>query len=351
VVGRAAAFAVPGALDTPTGGYVYDRHVISGLRELGWTVDVLDLGEGFPHPGPHAVRDAGMRLAAVPSGRPLIIDGLAFGVLPDAAARLCTVNPLIALVHHPLALESGLSRDEAQALQASEQTALASARHVITTSAAMKDLLVAGYRVSADRITVVPPGTDRRQHKRLAGAAHTSLLAVGAIVPRKGYDVLVAALATLKDLPWSLTIAGDRNRDQAAAARLDAQIAALDLDGRVSLTGAVADDRLLRLYEGADVFVLPSRFEGYGMAFAEAIAHGLPVIGTTAGALPDTIPHGTGILVAPDDASALAAALRRLIEDPSERQRLSAAACQAAQHLPTWEDAARLFAGMIERVA
>jgi glycosyltransferase involved in cell wall biosynthesis len=87
------------------------------------------------------------------------------------------------------------------------------------------------------------------------------------------------------------------------------------------------------------------------MAFAEAIAHGLPVIGTTAGALPDTIPHGTGILVAPDDASALAAALRRLIEDPSERQRLSAAACQAAQHLPTWEDAARLFAGMIERVA
>ena len=113
----------------------------------------------------------------------------------------------------------------------------------------------------------------------------------------------------------------------------------------------IADERLAELYASADIFVLPSRFEGYGMAFAEAIAHGLPVIGTTAGALPGTIPPATGILVAPDDVSALAAALRRLIENPAERQQLSAAAHQAARDLPTWEDAARLFASVIEGVA
>ncbi len=351
MVERAAAFAVPGALDTPTGGYAYDRRVISELRQLGWAIDVLDLGEGFPRPGVQALCEAGIRLTAVRRGRPIVIDGLAFGVLPDVAARLCGTNPLIALVHHPLAVESGLSRDEANDLRASEEKALASARRIVTTSAATKDLLAADYRVSADCITVVPPGTDRRRAKGMPGGVMTSLLAVGAVVPRKGYDVLVAALATLQDLSWRLTIAGDRSRDPAAAARLDADIAALGLDGRISVTGAVTDERLAVLYECADIFVLPSRFEGYGMAFAEAIAHGVPVVGTTAGALTETVPHGTGILVPPDDVSALAAALRRLIEDPSERRRLSAAAHAAAQQLPTWQDAARLFACVIEAVA
>jgi glycosyltransferase involved in cell wall biosynthesis len=351
VVTRTTAFAVPGTLDAPTGGYAYDRRLIAGLRALGWTVDVVGLGEGFPRPARQTLLEAGMQLAAVQPGRPIVIDGLAFGVLPEAATQLCAVNPLIALVHHPLALESGLPRDEAKILHASEQTALAKARRVVTTSATTKGLLVADYGVPADRITVAPPGTDRRQAKRRFGGERASLLAVGALVPRKGYDILVAALATLKDLPWRLTIAGDRNRDPRTAARLDTDIAAFGLSGRVAVIGAVADEQLAALYDAADIFVLPSRFEGYGMAFTEAIAHGLPVIGTTAGALPGTIPSGTGILVASDDVSALAAALRRLIENPAERQQLSAAAREAARHLPTWEDAARLFASVIEGVA
>ena len=163
MVERAATFAVPGALDTPTGGYAYDRHVIAVLRELGWTIDVLDLGEGFPRPGKQGVDDAGMRLAQARPGHPIVIDGLALGVLPDIAARLCASHPLVALVHHPLAFESGLSPAEAQALHLSEKRALASARSVVTTSAATKDVLVAGYGVGAERITVVPPGTERRK--------------------------------------------------------------------------------------------------------------------------------------------------------------------------------------------
>jgi glycosyltransferase involved in cell wall biosynthesis len=351
VVGRAATFAVPGALDTPTGGYAYDRQVICALRDLGWTIDVLDLGEGFPQPGEEGVHRAAARLAQAPAGHPIVVDGLALGVLPDAAARLRTSHALVALVHHPLALESGLSPGQAEALHVSEERALASARHVVTTSAAMKNLLVSGYRVPAERITVVPPGTGRRPRNRLNGGVEVSLLSVGAVVPRKGYDVLVAALAELKGLPWRLTIAGDRTRDPAAAARLDAEIAARDLAERITFTGAVSDERLATLYAATDLFVLPSRFEGYGMAFAEAMAHGVPVVGTTAGALRETIPAGTGVLVPPDDVLALAAALRHLIEEPGERKRLAAAAYGTAQQLPTWQDSARLFAAVIEAAA
>jgi glycosyltransferase involved in cell wall biosynthesis len=176
------------------------------------------------------------------------------------------------------------------------------------------------------------------------------LLSVGSVVPGKGYDLLIAALATIADLPWRLTIAGDRTRNLAAAARLDADISAHRLGKSVAVLGAVAPERILELYLTSDAFVLASRFEGYGMALAEAIAHGLPVVSTTAGAIPDTIPAGAGLLVPPNDVAALAQALQRLIGDQAERQRLAINARAAAAQLPTWQDSARLFVGAIEMV-
>ena len=179
----------------------------------------------------------------------------------------------------------------------------------------------------ADRIAVARPGTDPVAPAQGSRDGVVRLLSVGAVVPRKGFDVLIAALATLADLPWHLTIAGDRGRDPKTAAQLVADIAHFNLGDRVALLGAVPHERLEELYAAADLFVLASRFEGYGMAYAEAIAHGLPVIGTTAGAIPDTVPADAGVLVAPDDAVALARALRRLIENADERRRL--AVCRA----------------------
>jgi glycosyltransferase involved in cell wall biosynthesis len=151
-------------------------------------------------------------------------------------------------------------------------------------------------------------------------------------------------------MPWRLTIAGDRTRNLAAAAQLDADIEAHGLGDRVAVLGAVPPERINELFLASDIFVLASRFEGYGMALAEAIAHGLPVVSTRAGAIPDTVPAGTGLLVPPDDAAVLACALRRLIGDPAERQRLSENARAAAAQLPTWQDSARLFAGAVETV-
>ena len=98
------------------------------------------------------------------------------------------------------------------------------------------------------------------------------------------------------------------------------------------------------------MFVFASRFESYGMALAEAMAHGLPIVSTKAGAIPDTVSAGAALLVPPDDVAALAQALRRLISDQAERQRLAANARVAAAHLPRWSESARLFARAIESI-
>ena len=345
-------FAVPGDLSIPTGGYAYDRRMIAELAALGWRTEVLDLGDGFPRPSASTRTAAEAQLAAVPEGRPIVIDGLAFGVLPRLAARLRATHPLVALIHHPLALETGLAAHEAADMRQSERSALASAHAVVANSVTTARTLSADYDVSPDRITVVPPGTDRpviaaREKSRKGPVA---LLAIGAVVPRKGYDALIAALAELSGLPWRLTIAGDCARDPDTAARLEADIIRFKLEQRVAIEGAVAADRLASLYAAADLFVLPSRYEGFGMAFAEAIAHGLPVIGTTGGAIPDTVPPSAGVLVPPDDRAALVAALRRLIERPEERARFAAGARAAADRLPTWRASAALFSAAIERV-
>jgi glycosyltransferase involved in cell wall biosynthesis len=344
-------FAVPGDLATPTGGYGYDRRMIAELTDLGWQVDLLDLGEGFPWPDAATRANADARLLAVPAGHIIAVDGLALGVLPETAAGLAGRNPLLALVHHPLALEWGLSMSQADALRESERAALASVQGVVVTSAATARLVASDYAVPGERITVARPGSDPVPLAQGNNDGTVRLLSVGAVVPRKGFDVLVAALATLTDLNWQLTIAGDRTRDRDCAELLDAAIARHGLGDRIAVPGAVSAPRLEALYAKADVFALASHFEGYGMAYAEAIAHGLPVIGSRAGAIPETVPPDAGLLVTPGDIAAFATALRRVIGDADLRRRLAEAARAAAPRLPAWQQSAAIFAGALETLA
>jgi glycosyltransferase involved in cell wall biosynthesis len=205
--------------------------------------------------------------------------------------------------------------------------------------------------VAASRITVALPGVDVPARQRAVSSGPPKLLAVGAVTPRKGYDVLVAALATLRDTEWSLTIVGARDRSPETVSSLKRQVEAAELSPRITLAGAITPDALAELYANADLFVLASHFEGYGMAYAEAIAHGLPVVGTTAGAIPDTVPADAAILVPPGDVTALAAALRRLITRPAERERLAGGAVRAASGLPTWQDAAAIISNTLEALS
>jgi len=345
------AFAVPGDLATATGGYAYDRRMIAELEKLGWTIDIIGLGENFPWASRETLMAAEARLLMVPASRQILVDGLALGVLPEAARRLRQQHTLIALVHHPIAMETGLSAAQAKVLHASERAALMAAKHVIVTSGATAQQLADSYDLPRDKITVARPGTDPVMPAPGSQDNIVRILSVGAVVPRKGFDILLAALATLSDLPWRLTIAGDRDRDPATAARLEADIARFKLGQRVSVLGAVSALQLADLYASSDMFALASRFEGYGMAYSEAIAYGLPVIGTRAGAIPEAVPSGAGILVAPDDIAAFAQALRSVVADAEVRRQLASAARVAAAGLPRWLDSAKIFSSALETVA
>ena len=180
--------AVPGDLATPTGGYAYDRRMVAELVALGWEVEVADIGNEFPRPSERARSAARARLLAVPAGMPIVVDGLAFGVLPELAAELHVDHPLIALVHHPLALEAGIPAAEAQSFRQQERAALAFADNVIVTSPSTGRLLTSDYGVEADDITVAQPGSEPKALARGSMDGSVALLAVGSLVRRKGYD-------------------------------------------------------------------------------------------------------------------------------------------------------------------
>jgi glycosyltransferase involved in cell wall biosynthesis len=348
---KRVAFAVPGDLATPTGGYAYDRRVIDELRGRGWQADVVDPGGGFPFPDDAQREQAMRRLSVVEQGYALIIDGLAFGAMAQEAALLGARHPLVALVHHPLALESGLAPDVAAALRDSERKALAFASRVIVTSTQTADILAGEYGVPRALILIARPGCDAAPLAIGSEDGVARLLAVGAVSPRKGYGVLLDALARLRDLPWRLTIAGapDRNADEAA--RLDAIIREHDLSGKVTLAGAVSDAHLSDLYVGADAFVSASLFEGYGMALAQAVAHGLPVVATRTGAAGDLASSGSGLLVEPGSVDGLADALQRVVADTALRQQLRLGAHAARKNLPRWTETAMLFERTLETLS
>lgn len=341
-------FAYPGDLDTPTGGYGYDRKIIDGLRNTGWTIDLLELGDGFPFPDESVLEQAERCLATVPQNSRIVIDGLAFGAMDAAAARLANLHELVALVHHPLCMENGLEADDAKIMRKREGVSLSHASRVIVTSPATAAQVQDLFDVPGDRIHVVVPGTDRSALALRIPTETPRLLSVGTIVPRKGYDLLLDALGGLRDQPWLLDIAGDTSRAPACYQALLKQLDRLQLTDRVTFHGAVAADSLDALYGQADIFVLASRYEGYGMAYTEALAHGLSVIGSGGGAVRDTLPEGAARYCGVEDVIALKSALRELIVSPQTRQELGAAARTAAETLPTWQDAATTFARALE---
>ena len=345
---RSLVFAFPGDLSLKTGGYGYDRRIIEGLRAIGWEVALLPLGAGFPVPTEATLESAGQALSALPEGTLVLIDGLAYGVLGRWARDHAERLRIVALVHHPLALETGLSDEEQARFGASERAALAAAGHVIVTSPMTARELAANYGVSASRITVAPPGTEK-----VATSAATNptphILSVGTLSRRKGHDVLLSSLKSVEDLPWQATIVGSKTLDPTTSAALSQQLQRLELADRVTLVGEVEDTG--DYFAAADIFALASRYEGYGMVFAEALSHGLPIVACHAGAVPDVVPDDAGILVPVDDVTAFASALRRLLTNPEERQARAIAARQAGAVLPDWKDTAKIISNTLDGVS
>lgn len=339
-------FAVPGDPETLTGGYIYAKRLTAALRARGWTVHALPLPGGFPNPTADDQAEAQRLLGGLPSRAIVLIDGLAFGAFTPAVFADLDLD-MVALVHHPLARETGLTSSEAEACAHRERAALRAARAVVATSPHTASVLAADYGVPETKLSVASPGTDPRPRAR--GKAHaSSLLTVATVTPRKGHDILVAALGQIADLTWTSTIAGSLERAPDTTAALRAQIARSGVGDRITLTGELSDDALALLYAGADIFVLASRYEGYGMVFADALACGLPIAGCAAGAVADTVPPQAAILVPVDDTEALADALRELITNANLRFGMADASWSAGQALPRWDDTASIVAKALD---
>ena len=345
---RTAAFAVPGDLQTLTGGYIYDLRLLSGLRALEWDITHIPLGASFPDPSKKDMQHAAQQLAKVPPTAPVIIDGLAMGAM-DHDVLTGMSAPIIALVHHPLAHESGLPQDRRDKLFRTERDNLALASHVLVPSPHTAALLASDYNVPSYRITVARPGTDR-PIGHLAKTQPPLILSVGIQVPRKGHDVLLRALAQVADRPWQAVIAGSA-LDLDHASLLARLVDELGLSNRVRLAGRVSGEELARLYGQASVFALATRYEGYGIVFDEAMAYGLPIISCATGAVPETVAHGAGLLVPPDDHEAFANALAQVLDEPATRDRMADASQTAGVALRNWDGTARLVADVLDRIA
>jgi glycosyltransferase involved in cell wall biosynthesis len=342
-------FALPGDLTSPTGGYAYARHLLDLLPRERLRVRHLALPGAYPEPTAEDLAQTARLVAGTPSDAVLLIDGLAFGAMPPALVEGFG-RPVVALVHHPLGLEHGLAPERREALLASETAALARARRVVVTSEQTRRWLLSDFGVPAGRVTVAEPGTAPAP-RAVGTGSPVALLAVGAVSPRKGFDILVAALSSLRDLEWRLTVAGALDRVPACASALRRAIEEADLGGRIDLAGAVDASRLEALYARADIFVSASLLEGYGMVLSEALARGLPLVASTGGAAVDTVPDGAGIKVPPGDCAALAAALRTMIAEPGRRAACAAAAWQAGRALPRWSDTAARVARVLAEAA
>jgi glycosyltransferase involved in cell wall biosynthesis len=324
--GDEIAFVLPGPIDQLTGGYLYDRHIVDGLRARGRTVRVIDLSR----PAESAA------LETLADGTKTIVDGLALAehaaVITAQARRL----RLIAFVHGPLALEVGLPPAAAMRAVEAEAQLLGRVRGIICPSSRTA-AAIERYGIPSERIAVIPPGTSKPSARpRSRRWPVRALLCVANLVPRKGHEVLVRALARIRDLDWSLTCVGSLTRHRGTVRAVRRMIAATGLGDRIMLLGERPPPAVAGAYRQADAFVLPSFHEGYGMVYAEAMAYGLPVVATTAGAIPETVPASAGILVPPGDEPGLARALRRLISQPLLAAGLAKASHAAGAQLRDW---------------
>ncbi len=346
---------LPGGVDdpaTPSGGNSYDLCVCAALEAAGRTVHRVQVPGAWPHPRTEDLDRLTAALAAVPAGRVVLLDGLVACAAPDVVEPAAGRLRLVVLVHLPLADETGLDPAQAAALQAGETRTLRAASAVVATGTATGRRLARARALAGTRVQVVPPGVDPAP-VTAPSQAGGRLVCVASVTPRKGHDVLVEALSRLTDLAWTLDCAGPVPAGSGFAGLVADRVAAAGLTGRVRMTGPLPPADMAVLYAGADLLVLPSRAEPYGMVVTEALARGVPVVASAVDGVPEALGRTAGgalpgVLVPPGDAAALAGALRDWLTDPARRAAWRAAALDRRSMLTGWDTAAAALAAVLD---
>jgi glycosyltransferase involved in cell wall biosynthesis len=361
----ALEFVVPGDLHTATGGYVYDRAVVDGLRTRGWKVTVHRLDESFPSPTAGAVEQAEHVFSELPDGACTLVDGMASGAIPDIVVEHARRLTLVALIHMPLAARFDIETSIAERLQAQELRSVRAARHIIVTSRRVqRELTAAGIDPAVTsviepgvppewRLSELPSVSSRGSaapYDRPPSDGGLTLLCVATVHAGKGHHLLLGALARLTHLPWHLQCVGSLSHSTATVQSVRQQMDKLGLAGRVTLVGDRPHTQLGDFYRSADLFVLPTLRETYCMAVAEALAHGLPVISSRTGAIADLVGTTAGLLVDPGDGQGLFAALERAINDEALRRSLRKGALEVRSRLTSWSQTCDRMSAILARV-
>ncbi|MET7477159.1 glycosyltransferase family 4 protein [Streptomyces sp. NPDC005648] len=354
---RSVHFVMPGGVDdpaAPSGGNAYDRRVSLDLPGFGWQVHKHAVSGRWPRPGAEARAELARTLRELPDGTVVLLDGLVACGVPEIVVPETERLNLAVLVHLPLGDETGLEASVAAELDAKERAVLRAVPAVVATSDWAVRRLVSHHGLAPERVHVAAPGADIAP---LASGTDgvSRLLCVAAVTPRKGQHRLVQALAAAADLPWSCTCVGGLGQDPEYVAHLRTLIRENGLEDRIRLVGPQAGAELDASYNSADLMVLTSYAETYGMAVTEALARGIPVLATDVGGVPEAVgraPDGgvPGILVRPEDPAALAAELRGWFGEADVRRRLKAAARRRRSALDGWATTARSLAGVLGRL-
>lgn len=354
---RSVHFVMPGGVDDPTapsGGNAYDRRVCLDLPGFGWQVERHAVAGSWPRPGAAARAELAQTLRDLPDGTVVLIDGLVACGVPEIVVPEADRLGIAVLVHLPLGDETGLEPGLALELDAKEREVLRAVPAVIATSDWAVRRLVSHHGLAPERVHVATPGADIAP---LASGTDgvSRLLCVAAVTPRKGQHRLIEALAGAQDLPWSCVCVGGITQDPEYVAHLRMLIKRYGLQDRLHLAGPKAGAELDASYAAADLMVLTSYAETYGMAVTEALARGIPVLATDVGGVAEAVgraPDGgvPGILVPPEDPAALAAELRGWFGEADVRRRLKAAARGRRAALDGWATTARSLAGVLGRL-
>jgi glycosyltransferase involved in cell wall biosynthesis len=330
-------FAVPYSIDDVervSGGNVYDQRIRDGLRADGWDVRMILVADGG-----RAFTAAA--LAQLPDGALVLIDGLLANHHEDALVTEGTRLRMVVLGHM---VAADLTR--------SERSGYRVARRVIATSNWTRAELVAQDAADRNRIVVAHPGTDPAPTTS-ASESGGRLLCVGTVAQHKGQDLLVSALADCAEVEcWTCAIVGSLRAAPDFVAALRAAVVSAGLTDRVEFTGVLAGRDLEEAYGHADLVVMPSRSESYGMAIAEALARGIPVLASGVGGIPEAIAQSAAaMIVPPEDPWALAVVLRQWWASPTRREELKSAAVGARDAVRVWSTTTAVVASALTDAA